>query len=424
MAYKRIGFLAFLFFAISINLPVTGTQADDNLIRITVDQLNQRFHQSTQPISFCQPSCRTFSFFNASEISTPILNKDLEVADAKLFKMEQAKKHDGLSKLTSLPKTKFIPGERVKPKRPVTPSGSLMIRIDPITGFSSKKRSFKSTVPATTDTQENPYKQAKSIARKPPVHRPSGSYLFQIEKTAGSGAEPALTIDPRILPNYQLADDPYWQYYGDCDQWNIVFAKEAQLAIQPVANTPPTGLTDLLTHLNHVATVRMARTRDWYGETIRPIMERFTNIYSNLAALRKSSRAPANTTNHTTALRPKQQSNLMTGLMPMATRLIFHEAFESQLSYAPGRWLNNRIDDFNKRYAQTWIGSFVSKFVRFVNEQHLIERNKRTQVEMKRVFATRINWLSIQLNRVAHAIDDTVEEQWEMVGERDEPVRY
>ena len=173
MAYKRISFLAFLFFAISINLPVTGTQADDNLIRITVDQLNQRFHQSTQPISFCQPSCRTFSFFNASEISTPILNKDLEVADAKLFKMEQAKKHDGLSKLTSLPKTKFIPGERVKPKRPVTPSGSLMIRIDPITGFSSKKRSFKSTLPSTTDTQENPYKQAKSIARKPPVHRPS-----------------------------------------------------------------------------------------------------------------------------------------------------------------------------------------------------------------------------------------------------------
>ncbi len=153
-------------------------------------------------------------------------------------------------------------------------------------------------------------------------------------------------------------------------------------------------------------------------------MERFTNIYSNLAALRKSSRAPANTTNHTTALRPKQQSNLMTGLFPMATRLIFHEAFESQLFYSPGRWLNNRIDDFNKRSAQTWIGSFVSKFVRFVNEQHLIERNKRTQVEMKRVFATRINWLSIQLNRVAHAIDDTVEEQLEMVGERDEPVRY
>ena len=423
MAYKRISFLAFLFFAISINLPVTGTQVDDNLIRITVDQLNQRFNQSTQQISFCQPSCRTFSFLNASELSTSILNKDLDVVDARQFKMEQAKKHDGLSKLTSLPKTKLILGKRVKPKRPAA-SGSLLIRIDPISGFPGKKLPFKSTLPSTTDTQEKPYKQAKSIAKKRPVQRPSGSYLFQIEKTASSDAEPALTIDPRVLPNYQLADDPYWQYYGDCDQWNIVFAKEAQLAIQPAANTLPTGLADLLTHLNHVATARMARTRDWCGESIRPIMERFTNVYSNLAALRKSSRTPANATNHTTALRPKQQFNLMTGLFPMATRMVFHEMFESQLFYSPGRWLNNRIDDFNKRYAQTWIGPFVSKLVRFVNEQHLIERNKRTQVEMKRVFATRINWLSIQLNRVAHAIDDTVEEQLEMVGERDEPVRY
>ena len=320
----------------------------------------------------------------------------------------------------------------MKSKRSFSPCGSLMVRIDPVSVSSNNKQPFKSTLPSTTDSQEKPYKQAKSIVKKPLVHRPSGSYIFQIEKTASSDAEPALTIDPRILPNYQLADDPYWQYYGDCDQWNIVFAEEAQLAIQPASNTQPTGLADFLIHVNHVATARMAQVasfrmdgnRDWHAESIRPIMERITDTYSDLAALRKGSQTPANTTNHITALRPKQQSNLMTGLFPMATRLVFHEVFESELTYSPGCWLNNRIDDFNKRHAQTWVGSFVRELVRFVNEQHLIERNKRTQVEMKRVFATRINWLSVQLNRVAHAIDDTVEEQLEMVGERDEPVRY
>ena len=153
-------------------------------------------------------------------------------------------------------------------------------------------------------------------------------------------------------------------------------------------------------------------------------MERFTDTYTDLAALREGSQTPVNITNHTTALCPNEQTNLMTGLFPMVTRLVFHEVFESQLIYSPDRWLDNRIDDLKKRCDQTWVGSLVRELVRFVNEQHLIERNKQTQSEMKRVFATRINWLSIQLNRVAHAIDDTVQEQLEMVGESDEPVRY
>lgn len=432
MGYKRISFLALLFFASSINLPVTGTQIDDNLIGGTVVLLNQRLNQSTQEISFRQPSCRTFSFHNASELSNPILNKDLDAVDARRFRMEQPKKHDGLAKLTPFPKTDSLLGDRAKSKRSVSPSGSLIFRIEPISVFPNNQQKFNSTLPSTTDSQEKPDNQAKSIVKNPPVHRPSGSYIFLIEKTASSDTEPVLTIDPRILPNYPLADDPYWQYYGDCDQWNIVFADKIRLAVQSDSNTQPTGLVEFLIHQNHIATARiaqvasfsMARTRDCYRESIRPIMERFTNTHSDLAALREGSQTPVNPTNHTTALCPNEQTNLMTGLFPMATRLVFHEVFESQLIYSPDRWLDNRIDDFNKRYAQTWVGSLVRELVRFVNEQHPIERNKQTQAEMKRVFATRINWLSIQLNRVAHAIDDTVEEQLEMVGESDEPVRY
>ena len=114
MGYKRISFLALLFFASSINLPVTGTQIDDNLIGGTVVLLNQRLSQNTQEISFRPPSCRTFSFHNASELSNPILNKDLDVVDARRFKMEPTKKHDGLEKLAPLPKTESILGDRVK----------------------------------------------------------------------------------------------------------------------------------------------------------------------------------------------------------------------------------------------------------------------------------------------------------------------
>ncbi|MCH2183836.1 MAG: hypothetical protein MK108_17705 [Mariniblastus sp.] len=393
MAYPWIHWLASLLFASSLNLPLppAGTQVDDNLIQSTIISLNRQVSQALDTETFEQPA----------KSSLRQSSNDDHPADKVITKLRAG--------------------------RAGQPSGCLIVRID-LTPDNPSPAGVKATLVSARKTVKRTGSPAPSGTVQPGCP-PSGCYLFRIERVVSVETGPAFDIDPRILPNYQFIPDPYWQYYSDCDQWNIVFtAPEGAPAVSGPVN-PNQGLASFLTDPRPLLREWLATRTDWpalteaYQISIRPVLEQFTDSYS---AELTGNKLPSGTRLDSGSLQSgkQSQSGLATCWSSIATHWMLKEAMETELIHSPNAWLNHKIDVLDRSYGETLPGTMVRQWTRSVKKEMQIKRKKQSESEMKRGFATRINWLSIQLKRVANAMDEAAEHPQEVIRENDKPTHY
>jgi hypothetical protein len=101
-----------------------------------------------------------------------------------------------------------------------------------------------------------------------------------------------------------------------------------------------------------------------------------------------------------------------------------NEALTTEWTQTPDQWLGQQVVILDQKYGKTLPGMLVKELSRSWRKQREIERKKQTESEIKRGFATRIHWLSIQLKGVANAIDQNSEPSHEVLRQNEEPVQY
>ncbi len=435
MGFKQLPLLAILFFASSTHLPINATQIENNLIEATIVKLHQTLNHENHENLSLKPTCQTHA--NADSFtSTHIPDKSTSSHTEPPVRVAQKTNILRLSTLDHR-QNDVLTGENVlKSKRISKPIGSWLFRIDAAAetiGSHTNRETDRSTPVETEKTTRH----QSNWGDRELTHRPSGSYIFLIREI-GSHADPeTLSIDPRILPNYQLTDDPYWQYYDDCDQWDIVFTQKNNVETVITVNNTPSLFAFLFPAEQPISAwcMRLIPSDIGHAESsLEQLIQKITGtraellddelLGSELTNNSETKRATATNSSKRESRNTAESFNMTANLLSWATRWLVHEIAESQMLNSPDRWLNQRIDLLTKHYNHTLGGVVITEFINRVAQQQQRENLERTQTKIKRGLATHLSWLATQIDRVAIEIDETIDSKIETHAERERSTNY
>ena len=484
MAYPWINLLASLFIASSLHpqLPGSEIRTADNLIQSAITSLNQQVKQTLEADSRDALICRSVA--GALPDLAPISSKNgIDSSTGKQKARQGFAPNSTVDSLLNL---------REKRYRDLAPSGCLIVRIEAdspaIESIARRKTPAyqpsgcllvrirdnspvrKSVTKCSTPQlggclivriEAGPHKSANATAVKASLastrklvtkkrnrlpatsHQDSGvasgSYLFRIEETASTEMKPSLSIDPRVLPNYQFIQDPYWQYYRDCDQWNIVFNVATD---QPVSCSPASTNQSPATLLSGPCSAMQTWWASWskgftinptYQESILSIVEQFSEReeWTNDRPLELADnrdpvyiRASESFMAGTVEKNQLNQISCWSYGISATAHWALHKALTTEWTQSPDQWLSQQVVILDQRYGETLPAILVKQLSRSWQKQREIKRKKEAESEMKRGFATQIHWLSSQLRDVANAIEGNSGSSREVLRQNEEPVQY
>ena len=430
MGFKQLPLLAILFFASSTHLPINATQIENNLIEATIVKLHQTLkHKNHENLSL-KPICQTHANADSST-STHIPGNSTSSHTEPPVRVAQKTNLLRLSTLDHQQNDILTSENLLKSKRISKPIGSWLIRIDAAAETIGSHTNGETARSTPVKTEKTTKYQSNSAVRKL-THRPSGSYIFLIREIGTHAESETLIIDPRILPNYQLTDDPYWQYYDDCDQWDIVFVQKNNVETVITANNTPSLLAFLFPVEQPISAWCMRLMPSDIGHAqsnIKQLIQKISGTSTELLGAELTNNAKTKLATATNSSKRESRNtaesfNMTAKLLSWATRWLVHEIAESQMLNSPDRWLNQRIDLLTKQYNHTLGGVVITEFINRVAQQQQRENLERTQIKIKRGLATHLSWLATQIDRVAIEIDETIDSKIETHAEREKSTNY
>ena len=428
MVYKLINFLGMILIASFFGLAANATLVAEDLIYQTVKQLEKSlFHELNEP-SFANVPCHSLGFRNVGRPTSQTTTD---------FPKRSRIQASALSRSVI-----EMPGTAVQTmsKRPLAnrPNGGFIFRVEPKTNFQGEQMPVDKLVPLEHGGAGHSTTAARRVAKRETSRKLNGSLIFRIDAVSESASTNNINIDPVLLPNYPLQQDAYWQYYADCDQWNIVFNQgmglqpDGFLEMQQASKAAPfiqDTLAAVASTRSFLArkTIRLSHSAShWIQSGINQVHQSLNSLAIVEIQPLSDVRADKKQLNPLRDIKTHTESNPL----PTISQMVFHHLMSTEFLFSPQRCLDRCLDrclhSLQRNYGETLVGSGIGEFVRRINQKHKINQTNqiKNQIKLTRGIANRLNWLAFQLHRAAVAVGDSAEEQLESVAESDQSVHY